>query len=1367
MIYEMLISSIKDIIFSCMIRLVAVYIGLAILVNDASAYQCVFCLPGKYKNLFDNSACTSCNANTYLDYSGAVYESECQGCGLNMQSPSGSSAKAACLCNAGFFGPAGGPCTQCATGKFAANIGQTVCTSCPANTTSDVQSDAVTDCQCVAGYTGPDGGVCDQCALNTYKPARGSQACTTCVANTMTLATGNIVETACICTPGYTVVASGSVLTQSICNRFFALFPKPSFETVSLKNNVGVGSNPLPVYNAVGGPSGNGHTQFGAESYFIVSARSISPKTNGGLTIITVLRWSGQLDRGNIFTLNGPGYYIALYVDTADTTLTMSISDDFGAYGLVKTAASGFVSNQWLRIAVTYSTSSLQMQMSINDMTPITTYADPSSSMMGSDGTLANGDSSIIAGGAPAIGTTGFVGDMAGLFFIDETLSSSQIASIQGAMVSTQDVALLCSSSASSVCSGCSIGKYKVDPGPAACTNCAVDKYSTAVAATAEATCVDCPSNTVSALGSGYLTACTCNTGYTGADGNACAACIVGKWKNETGSTACTDCGRGTYSGYTAAKTALTCATCPADSYTQLAGNDALEDCQCNAGYTGPNGGYCAACVPGKYKMTPGTHECTSCLPDTYSTAVASTTGATCVPCPTSSQSPESSSAKAACICNMGYTGAGGLAGVYVPSASFQDLTSSCGVNSNEKCGCAGSDVGTHHATKTCDKAFNDITTDVSAFLAMASMCPAEPRSSTWNFNTDCSTVWGMSRTGDQPYITIDFQRTVDVTAVEIYSYWNVVRELRPINFDIFIGDSSTIATNTACATNQNFPNTYNVFISFACVGRGRYLTVRNGLFLGNYMQIAEMQVVGSIPAQNVPCVSCVAGTFKPTTGSAVCTNCLANQYSTAVAATSNTCEWCSANMQAPEASNEAVDCKCNKGYTGADGATCTGCLAGKYKTSVGSATCVNCPVNTYSTMVAKPDSVCTACYSSSSQSYAGSDEGTDCKCNAGYFGADGAFCSRCSQGTYKLAASYTPESSTCTNCAANTYQPLNGATLASACLPCADNSQSPAASAESTSCLCNAGYSGPSGGTCTACYMGKYKSMPGPQQCTNCANATYSSATAATTYTTCLDCPLNSSSFMGSTARADCKCFFGFSTLKLGQPDSSCKQCPTGTFNDILDAEACSKCTAGKYSSAFGAKGIETCLTCPSSTFSLEGQPQCDLCPGNSTSPANSGVITACQCNPGFFGANGQACQTCQVGTWKSLWGPSECINCPKDTYSSEVARTSIAQCQNCLANSESVEGSYTRTACKCSFGYTSSVIGLDGEACIACSAGLYKNYTGHAACTKCPKDTYNDVEGSKSISSCIYCFANSISSEGSSSVEQCRCVGGFERAA
>lgn len=418
-----------------------------------------------------------------------------------------------------------------------------------------------------------------------------------------------------------------------------------------------------------------------------------------------------------------------------------------------------------------------------------------------------------------------------------------------------------------------------------------------------------------------------------------------------------------------------------------------------------------------------------------------------------------------------------------------------------------------------------------------------------------------------------------------------------------------------------------------------------------------------------------------------------------------------------------------------------------------------------YSTMVAKTDSVCTACYSSSSQSYAGSGAGTDCKCNAGYFGADGAFCSMCSQGTYKLAASYSPASSTCTNCAADTYQPLNGATLASACLSCALNSQSPAATADSTSCQCNAGYSGPNGGACTACYMGRYKSLPGPQACTLCANATYSSVTAATTYSTCLTCPGNSSSNMGSAARSDCHCAFGFSTLRLGQSTSACQQCTTGTFNDILDAEACSKCTAGKYSSAFGATGTETCLTCPSSTFSLEGQPQCDLCPGNSTSPANSGVNTACQCNPGFFGANGQTCQTCAAGTWKSLWGPSACIDCVTDTYSPYVAR--ISPCLGCPVHSQSLSRSDGLDDCKCSVGWTSTVANTDGATCVACAAGKFKDAIGYAVCSDCAADTYVDTTTSTSSAACIPCFSNSKSSAGSSSLEQCQCVGGFERAA
>ena len=50
----------------------------------------------------------------------------------------------------------------------------------------------------------------------------------------------------------------------------------------------------------------------------------------------------------------------------------------------------------------------------------------------------------------------------------------------------------------------------------------------------------------------------------------------------------------------------------------------------------------------------------------------------------------------------------------------------------------------------------------------------------------------------------------------------------------------------------------------------------------------------------------------------------------------------------------------------------------------------------------------------------------------------------------------------------------------ASECTSCPDYSDSPAGSSAATDCICNAGYTGSNGGTCTACTAGKYKPAAG-----------------------------------------------------------------------------------------------------------------------------------------------------------------------------------------------------------------------------------------------------------------------------------------------
>ena len=86
--------------------------------------------------------------------------------------------------------------------------------------------------------------------------------------------------------------------------------------------------------------------------------------------------------------------------------------------------------------------------------------------------------------------------------------------------------------------------------------------------------------------------------------------------------------------------------------------------------------------------------------------------------------------------------------------------------------------------------------------------------------------------------------------------------------------------------------------------------------------------------------------------------------------------------------------------------------------------------------------------------------------------------------------AGYTgPDGGTCVACAAGTYKAGTGD---AACDVCPANSASPAGSTVSTACTCNAGYTGPDGGTCVACAAGTYKTVEGPSACNVCAAGKY-----------------------------------------------------------------------------------------------------------------------------------------------------------------------------------------------------------------------------------------------------------------------------------
>jgi hypothetical protein len=63
-------------------------------------------------------------------------------------------------------------------------------------------------------------------------------------------------------------------------------------------------------------------------------------------------------------------------------------------------------------------------------------------------------------------------------------------------------------------------------------------------------------------------------------------------------------------------------------------------------------------------------------------------------------------------------------------------------------------------------------------------------------------------------------------------------------------------------------------------------------------------------------CAACIAGKFKGSTGSELCTNCPANTYSGLTAQVSNaTCTACYDYSISPPGSDTIDDCSCSAGY--------------------------------------------------------------------------------------------------------------------------------------------------------------------------------------------------------------------------------------------------------------------------------------------------------------------------------------------------------------------------------------------------------------------------------------------------------------------
>ena len=123
----------------------------------SSSSYCTSCLSGQYKSALGTQACSSCPSDS--------------------TSPVTSQSISACICNAGFNGPAGGACTGCPSGTYKNDAGAGACSNCPSNSNSVSKSTSVLSCTCNVGFSGNDGSTCTPCAAGTYKIVSGPSTC--------------------------------------------------------------------------------------------------------------------------------------------------------------------------------------------------------------------------------------------------------------------------------------------------------------------------------------------------------------------------------------------------------------------------------------------------------------------------------------------------------------------------------------------------------------------------------------------------------------------------------------------------------------------------------------------------------------------------------------------------------------------------------------------------------------------------------------------------------------------------------------------------------------------------------------------------------------------------------------------------------------------------------------------------------------------------------------------------------------------------------------------------------------------------------------------------------------------------------------
>ncbi len=209
----------------------------------------------------------------------------------------------------------------------------------------------------------------------------------------------------------------------------------PRFASKSSRNSAPLGSDVLPVYNALGGPQGKGHVTFNrAQSQYLdAGPRTLNIATNGGLTIVAVVRFTGTPGQQERIIDMGTGHDNVV-VNRVSTTTTLETHVTSGGSVIISWVSSGvIVQDTWLTVVLRYRASTREYSFTVNNANSVSGTA----SAAVTDRTL----SGTYIGKSWWWWVDAYLnGDVAGVFVVDEYLSTDATSAIADVMARGEDL---------------------------------------------------------------------------------------------------------------------------------------------------------------------------------------------------------------------------------------------------------------------------------------------------------------------------------------------------------------------------------------------------------------------------------------------------------------------------------------------------------------------------------------------------------------------------------------------------------------------------------------------------------------------------------------------------------------------------------------------------------------------------------------------------------------------------------------------------------------------------------------------------------------------------------------------------------------